>query len=56
MKLPNPIVDFLRLEFLYFVVNLLCFWLKLKRKNTFIKKMPDKYIEKYEPILCLNNI
>ena len=43
MKLPNPIVDFLRLEPLYFVMNLLCFWLKLKwRKNGDRSKGPYK--------------
>ena len=48
MKLSNSIADFLRLEPLHFVVNLLHFWLKLKwkKKNIFIKKIPDKYIEK----------
>ena len=36
VQLPNPIVDFSRLEPLYFAVNLLCFWLKLKwRKNIY---------------------
>ena len=39
MKLPNPIADFSRLEPLHFVVNLLYFWLKLKRrKNIYLKK------------------
>ena len=43
MKLPNPIVDFLRLELLYFVVNLLRFEMEKKK---LLKTMPDKYIEK----------
>ena len=58
MQLPNPIVDFSRLEPLYFVVNLLCFWLKLKWKKYiyFLKQMPDKYIEKQEPMLYIISI
>ena len=39
VKLPNPIADFSKLEFLYFVVNLLYFWIKLKWiKNIYLKK------------------
>ena len=44
MKLPNPIVDFLRLESLYFVMNLLCFWLKLKWKKKYLFKKKIKQI------------
>ena len=36
MKLSNSIADFLKLEPLYFVVNLLYFWLKLKFKKKII--------------------
>ena len=62
MKLPNPIVYFLRLEPLYFIVNLLCFWLKLKREKIFIKKKTRQIYRKigiyvsivFNNQMCLN--